>query len=72
MQNIRFKSPEETLETLRLATEAACVGIFDWDLASQEVDWSRYARQIFGVGPDAIITPQVSHDKLHPEDESWT
>lgn len=51
-----------------MATEAACLGIFDWDLQSQEVHWSKYTRQIFGVGQETVVTPELFHDRLHPED----
>ena len=68
LQKVRFRNPEETLETLRLATEAACLGIFDWDLDSGEVHWSRLTREIFGVDQEVEITAQHFQDRLHPED----
>lgn len=56
------------LETLRLATEAAGIGIFDWDPVSGELRWSSLTKEMFGVPHDAVMTIDRFMERLHPDD----
>ena len=68
LKNVQFRSSEQAIETLRLATEAACLGVFDWNLETEELHWSDLAKTILGIegnGPFRVID---FAERLHPED----
>lgn len=56
-------------EHLRLATQAAEIGIFDWDLTNGTIEWDARCRKLFGIGSDEIITTELLANGLHPEDK---
>jgi len=54
---------------LRLATEAAEIGTWDYDPASGELRWDTRCRQLFGLSPDAPVTYEGAFIAgLHPDD----
>ena len=55
-------------ERLQLATEAATLGIFDVDLTTSDADWDARMRELWGVGPDEVITDEIFVSRIHPED----
>lgn len=57
---------------LQLAIEAAQLGIWDWNLLSNETVYSARAREIYGFGPDAIVTFTQVREATHPDDLSVT
>lgn len=58
----------ESEEKLRLALDAAQLGMWDWNLESDELGWSERCRTFFGIGPDTIITFDRFLESVHPED----
>lgn len=68
LKNVEFKTSEEALETLRLATEATCLGIWDFNVGSGELHWSEIAKKIFGVAPAGSVALSDFAALLHPED----
>jgi PAS domain S-box-containing protein len=68
---------EAAVERLRLATRATRDVIWDWDVATDVVDWSPAIEEIFGYGP---VTPgsqlQMSsswwEERVHPEERGDT
>lgn len=63
---------EETLrhreEQLRLATEAAEVGLWDLDTRTNTLFWPPRVKAMFGISPDVDVTMQDFYAALHPED----
>lgn len=57
---------------LRLAIRASQIGIWDWDLASGQMDYSALARRICGFTPDEPITIEKVRAIVYPEDLLWT
>lgn len=60
---------QESEEQLRLATDAAEVGLWDVDPVSDTLYWPPRVKAMFGIGPDAPVT--LAEDflpRLHPED----
>jgi PAS domain S-box-containing protein len=55
-------------ERLQLATEAADLGIFDIDLTTMAMDWDLRQRELWGVGPEEVITDVTFVSGIHPED----
>lgn len=61
----------EAAERLRLATKAGRVGIFDWDMRTNEVVWSREHEKIWGYGRGEFPgTFKAFIDRVHPDDRS--
>ena len=59
---------EQLEERLRLALDAADLGIFDWDLESGELSWDARTRRIFGVPGKGALTMDVFQERVHPGD----
>jgi PAS domain S-box-containing protein len=59
----------ESEEQLRLATDAAQIGIWDWNIETGAVKWSDHTYQIFGLAPDAFKETTVDFNtRVHPDD----
>jgi len=60
-------------ETLRLATEAAQVGVWDYDPVRDLLHWDAQCKALFGLPPDASITYRDSFlAGLHPDDRTMS
>jgi PAS domain S-box-containing protein len=57
---------------LELATSAAGIGIWDWDLLTNYFDYSPIARAICGFPADGEITYEMVRAATHPDDFPWT
>lgn len=57
---------------LRLALRAARIGIWDWDLETNEMRYSPRARAIYGFPPDQDVTFAMVRDATHPDDHPRT
>jgi len=55
-------------EQLRLATEAAEVGLWDVDLEANTLFWPARVKAMFGISPDVPTTMADFYAGLHPED----
>jgi PAS domain S-box-containing protein len=56
-------------DRLRLATEAAAIGTWDYNPVSGELRWDARCKALFGLSADADVTFEDSFVKgLHPED----
>ncbi len=54
---------------IRLATHAAGVGLWEWNIANDYVTWSEGAEAIYGLGPGELgHTLDTSMTLVHPED----
>jgi PAS domain S-box-containing protein len=59
-------------QRLRVARDAARLGIYEYDVASGSILWDARVRQLWGVGPDVPITIDTFFEGLHPEDRAAT
>jgi PAS domain S-box-containing protein len=59
---------ERTAERLQLASAAARLGVWDYDLTTGEVRWDEVQRQLHGVTSDLVPTFETWEARLHPED----
>lgn len=57
---------------LELATEAARIGIWDWDLATNAFVYSPLAKSICGFPQDRDVTYADVERVTHPDDYPWT
>ena len=55
-------------ESLRLATEAAEIGTWDLDLATNALTWSDRTKAMFGISPDVPCSMADFYGGLHPDD----
>ena len=62
----------ESEEQLRLATEAAEIGLWDFDVATGTLFWQPRVRAMFGVSSDVSISAQDFIAGLHAEDAAST
>ncbi len=49
------RAMRESEERLHVATEAAEIGIFDWDISRNEIRWDNRTRSIWGVAEDEDV-----------------
>jgi PAS domain S-box-containing protein len=59
-------------KSLRLATEAAEIGIWDLDIETGVLTWSARTKAMFGISPDARCAMDDFYAGLHPEDRAAT
>lgn len=74
-ENVLQKSTEETLKAseapLRLALNAAQMGVWDWDIEKGSVTYSEREEAILGFTPgDFERTYQAYFNRIHPEDRN--
>ena len=55
-------------EQLALAIDAAQLGRWDWDLATQTLTWSDGTRRLYEVGPDEPVSAETFNRLIHPDD----
>ena len=67
-RNRREATLRESEEQLRLATEAAEVGLWDVDGATGALFWQPRVKAMFGISADAAVTMADFYNGLHPED----
>lgn len=63
---------QESEEKLRLATDAAEVGLWDWGLTDDTMFWPPRVRAMFGISPDAPVTMDDFYNGVHPDDVEYT
>ncbi|MBD1869856.1 PAS domain S-box protein [Cyanobacteria bacterium FACHB-471] len=66
------KQAEATLrqseDRLRMAIESAQLGIWDWNLNTNELTWDIGCKAMFGLPPEAESSIEVFYEGLHPDD----
>lgn len=64
----RGEQLQESEDLLRLATEAADIGTFDFYPETGEIHWSDRCKELFGLSPNAEITYDLYISGVHPDD----
>ncbi|HYF56430.1 MAG TPA: PAS domain S-box protein, partial [Salinarimonas sp.] len=59
-------------EQLRLATEAAEIGLWDVDLVTNTLFWPPRVKAAFGISPHVPVSMADFYDGLHPDDREHT
>jgi PAS domain S-box-containing protein len=62
----------ESEEQLRLATEAAEIGLWDVDYVNDKLFWPARVRAMFGISPDVPVTMADFYAGVHPSDREAT
>jgi PAS domain-containing protein len=68
MQDVRFESTAEAMETLRLATEATGLGIWERNLRTGEVRWSRALSNHLRFEAGEPLRFERFLELVHPDD----
>ena len=56
-------------QRLRLALEAAALGVWDWDLDAEMLSWDRRCAAMFGLAGAGDVVPTATvHRAVHPDD----
>jgi PAS domain S-box-containing protein len=63
---------QQSEERIRLATTAANLGMWFWDLNTNELIWTSKCKELFGFPLDTTITYELFRNRLHPEDRDRT
>ena len=58
----------ESETRLQIATEAASLGIYDYDVRTGTIEWDDRVREMWGVGPDEPVTWETFLGGVHPDD----
>ena len=74
MTTILHPAPEDPIrnERFRLGIEGAGIGVWDLDLATQQLLWSRTTRALFGVADDLPLTYELFLSLLDPHEREQT
>lgn len=68
-QNHAETALRESEERLRLALDAAHMGIFDWDISNNHITWSRWHEELWGLKPGEFGgTYEAFAERVHPHD----
>ncbi len=62
----------EQEERMRLATEAAELGMWFWNIPQDELVWTDRCKALFGFAPDVQMSYEVFLQALHPDDRART
>ena len=62
----------ESEQQLRLATEAAEIGLWDVDNVTDTLFWPPRVKAMFGISPDVAVSMADFYAGLHPEDKEAT
>ena len=63
---------EESETRLAIATEAAALGVHDYDVAAGTIGWDERVREIWGVGHEEQVTYDAFMSGVHPDDREST
>ncbi len=62
----------ESEERRRMASEAAQIGVWDYELTTDTLRWDERTKALFGLSADAAVSYELFLAGLHPEDREAT
>ncbi len=63
---------EESEERLRLALDAGQIGVWDWDVKENKINWTKEVHQIHGIDEGKFSGAMSDYEQIiHPEDRSF-
>jgi PAS domain S-box-containing protein len=62
----------ESQARLEIATAAADIGVWDWNLVTNEMVYSERAKALYGLPPGQPVTFEQIRDATHPDDYPFT
>jgi PAS domain S-box-containing protein len=67
-QAVRAEEASFDRARLALAVEATDLGIWEWNVATGEVEWSDRQKEIWGLSQDAEVSYETWRSSIHPQD----
>jgi PAS domain S-box-containing protein len=64
------REPAESEQRLQLAARAGDLGLWEWNVAADEVWMTRECRELFGYGPDEPVGLRRFLDSVHPDERA--
>jgi signal transduction histidine kinase/PAS domain-containing protein len=52
---------------LRLATDAANIGLWSWNPRKDELEWTPKMKELFALEADAVVTMETFTERVHPD-----
>jgi PAS domain S-box-containing protein len=71
-QTRAMQALREQEEQTRLATEAADLGMWFWNISQNELVWTDRCKAMFGFAPTVEMTYEIFLNALHPDDRDRT
>ena len=71
-KDAREKELASEREQLSLVLAAGKLGLWNWDLLTNELEWSEQCKKFFGYSPSAKVTFEDFLGALHPKDHDRT
>jgi PAS domain S-box-containing protein len=69
LMDSRYKAMHDSEERLQIASSAASIGIWDWNIRSDEMVWDEQMHRLYGLGNDHDRAPVSSDmEMVHPDD----
>lgn len=62
------KALKRSEERLRMAKDSARLGVFEWDIVNNKIEWDPLMSEIWGINPDKPISLETSFEGLMPQD----
>ena len=62
----------KTSDSLSLATQVGKIGIWTWDIASNNLVWNDRMLEIYGISKDTELVFETWRNSLHPDDRATT
>ncbi|MGD8926914.1 MAG: PAS domain S-box protein, partial [Thioalkalispiraceae bacterium] len=60
---------EEFRQRMALATESARLGVWEYDINTDRLDWNEWMYELYGLDPDTSVVYDNWENTLHPEDK---
>ena len=62
----------DSAERIEMATTAARLGMWFWNITTSELVWTSQCKELFGLSCDSEISYEIFLNLLHPEDREFT
>jgi PAS domain S-box-containing protein len=59
-------------ETLRMTITASNLGIWQWDIPRNDLQWSPECKAMFGLPAEALVSFALARELIHPDDRAQT
>jgi len=66
---LQRRATELAHERMSVATDSGQIGVWEWDLLANSIDWTPPMYRLYGISPDSgSITQEQVMQQVHPED----
>lgn len=69
-QRLATEALKKNQERLKMALQASSMGLWEWDIETNELYWSTSLKKLFGLRPGEEITYEKYLNLIHPDDRT--